>query len=717
MVSILSLLPGEDAYLAGKTHEIAGRFADAYAAYLSCGAEQGPLAQYALLHAAACRAAGGDPAGAVEEYQRLIDAPQAGPWKRMARVKLGFLLAGQGNRTDAAPLFSSALAVDPVPWWLDAYQWRAAEELLASPSTMPQAAAYFREALRRSKTWSYRHDAALRLARSPSRDDKIQALWGMVESAAYNDAKTLLAELCPHDSSSDPAALRWRYLQGRIYLGTGKPIEGLELLETIVQTDPASEWAPKARAWAARHLATVALRSTPKQEEAQAQAVNAFDRLVSEYPAAETTGDALWWWARALVGKDDVETAVEQFLRLVDRCPDHDRADDALISAARLLRDKKQPERAASLCARLTDQFPKSPFVSEAWCLRGSFLGKTDNKKEAAQCFLRATRGPLGDYYAHRAAARIKRSESNAGTDVPGATHNGKALLRTLSHHAPGQRPTTQTVPDDEQFQRLSFFGHHGFEEAEWEAVSLFETTRNKETSIDTPSVCRLLAESGLVVTAERFAQAFEWGQKDAAPLPEYLRVQFPLAYWRLATKNAHDAGLDPFLLLAVSRQESTFRPGLTSRANARGLMQVLPSTAQWLIDVDPGVGIASPPVLEDPHTSLRLGAFYLRRMLSQFDGNLVFALAAYNAGPGNLSKWRKSLPTHDMDGFIEAIPFEETRTYVKRRSGITQPTMRWTARKPTDTDAASDEKSYGLNTIASVGARDLFPALSSAWT
>lgn len=73
---------------------------------------------------------------------------------------------------------------------------------------------------------------------------------------------------------------------------------------------------------------------------------------------------------------------------------------------------------------------------------------------------------------------------------------------------------------------------------------------------------------------------------------------------------------------------------------------------------------------LTDPEVSLWLGAAYLRQMLSRYHGNLVYALAAYNGGPGNVDKWRRRYEGRDLAGFIEAIPFYETRHYVRNVLG-----------------------------------------------
>ena len=129
----------------------------------------------------------------------------------------------------------------------------------------------------------------------------------------------------------------------------------------------------------------------------------------------------------------------------------------------------------------------------------------------------------------------------------------------------------------------------------------------------------------------------------------------------------AAETRLDPYLLLAIARQESTFRPAIGSSAGALGVMQLMPSTAAWMVGVEDGIEAEHAADLTLPSNSLRLGAYYLRRMLDRSGGNVAVALAAYNAGPGNVSKWERERRGQDTETFIENIPFGETRNYVKR--------------------------------------------------
>jgi len=132
----------------------------------------------------------------------------------------------------------------------------------------------------------------------------------------------------------------------------------------------------------------------------------------------------------------------------------------------------------------------------------------------------------------------------------------------------------------------------------------------------------------------------------------------------------AHETGLDPLLILAVGRQESFFRADAVSGAGATGVMQLMPGTAQWLASVEKAITREHVDHLTHPGNSLRLGAYYLMRMVERSNGNLIYALASYNAGPGNVSKWLKSHPNMPPEVFIETLPFRETRHFVKRVLG-----------------------------------------------
>ena len=129
----------------------------------------------------------------------------------------------------------------------------------------------------------------------------------------------------------------------------------------------------------------------------------------------------------------------------------------------------------------------------------------------------------------------------------------------------------------------------------------------------------------------------------------------------------------EPYLVLATIRQESAFEPDAVSRAGARGMMQLMPATARAVArEIGLGVSYRDSRLLADPGLNIRLGRAYLARLIDDFAGSYVLALAAYNAGPARTRAWVRDYgdprdPAVDPIDWIESIPFEETRNYIQR--------------------------------------------------
>ncbi len=143
------------------------------------------------------------------------------------------------------------------------------------------------------------------------------------------------------------------------------------------------------------------------------------------------------------------------------------------------------------------------------------------------------------------------------------------------------------------------------------------------------------------------------------------LQLRFPTVYMDHFSKHASKQNIDPIWALAISRQESALFPWARSSVGARGLMQLMPRTAKHTAKL---IGIRYPGTdsLYDPAVNIRLGTAYLSEMYQKFDGNRVYASAAYNAGPHRVTRWLQQGHSLPLDIWIETIPFDETRNYVQ---------------------------------------------------
>src|SRR5262249_46160353 len=136
--------------------------------------------------------------------------------------------------------------------------------------------------------------------------------------------------------------------------------------------------------------------------------------------------------------------------------------------------------------------------------------------------------------------------------------------------------------------------------------------------------------------------------------------IFFPLAFWPQVTRNTRGTDIDPLLVLALMRQESMFDPGAHSPADARGLMQLLPSTAE---QVAQRTGQLSPNgKLYDPETNVTLGVAHLHELLQSYGGDPIKALAAYNGGEAAVAKWQARFGALGADEFGGGLSYRETR-------------------------------------------------------
>ncbi|WP_230874806.1 transglycosylase SLT domain-containing protein [Methylomonas sp. LL1] len=220
-------------------------------------------------------------------------------------------------------------------------------------------------------------------------------------------------------------------------------------------------------------------------------------------------------------------------------------------------------------------------------------------------------------------------------------------------------RPLDVTGPE---IERLA-------QDSEFEAVGeLLAIGRKPEASRQWWHAIAELDDHQLAVAA-KLAQQWNWPSMAIFTIAKAnqwddMDLRFPLAFISQIQHNANQQNLDPALIFALIRQESAFDEFAGSSAGAVGLMQLMPKTAQqiagefnenWSNDFN----------LLNPDINLRFGSFYFKKVLNQFDGNVVLAAAAYNAGVNRVKQWLPKTQSLPADIWIETIPYKETRGYV----------------------------------------------------
>lgn len=168
--------------------------------------------------------------------------------------------------------------------------------------------------------------------------------------------------------------------------------------------------------------------------------------------------------------------------------------------------------------------------------------------------------------------------------------------------------------------------------------------------------------------TAGELALSWGWYAKstqaaDWSGRYDLIHLRYPNAFGELVSENAKDLRLPEYWIHGVMRQESRFDPMALSHAGAYGLMQIMPATATSTAKKH-RIQYSGTDDLYNPETNISIGSHYLRDLVEEFT-NPIFATAAYNAGPSRVDAWKERFP-YEMTIWIESIPFDETRNYVK---------------------------------------------------
>lgn len=149
------------------------------------------------------------------------------------------------------------------------------------------------------------------------------------------------------------------------------------------------------------------------------------------------------------------------------------------------------------------------------------------------------------------------------------------------------------------------------------------------------------------------------------ATFPNWITVFYPLPHKELVYSMAAQYDVDPFLVFAIIRAESKYQTWAESPVGAKGLMQIMPDTADWIAG-EMNLKDFEVEDLYDPETNIRLGCWYLSDLQEEFNDNIPLTAAAYNAGRGKVKQWLQEGKWKGGTDDIESIPFPETQRYVK---------------------------------------------------
>ena len=388
-------------------------------------------------------------------------------------------------------------------------------------------------------------------------------------------------------------------------------------------------------------------------------ALRLVDQLRIQYPTSPYLEQALLSSGNIYLLRRDLDRAIDSYRELEQRFPKGEHASYAHWKVAWLSLRQGRTDEAKQGFEEQIALYPTSWEVPGALYWRGR-LAEEDHDSALAQAFYQKLAERYRNYY-HGELARQRLGKFKAG---PHPQHY--ALLDRVPPISAFDKIASQELPEDNlRVQKAELLANGALMDlAARELSAAAAETKGNWAEAET---ARLYAEVGRYdIAIETLKRAIpNYFAIDLGSLPRsYWEVLFPKPYWVDLTTYSSRNGLDPYLVASLVRQESAFNPNAVSRANAVGLMQLLPKV---------GKGVAKEEKLRHfnatqlfmPSMNLRLGTRYLRIMVDKF-GSFEYALAAYNAGTDRVEDWLGAGQYRDPEEFVESIPFTETREYVE---------------------------------------------------
>ena len=552
--------------------------------------------------------------GQAAEAVTLLEQDRV-PVRSDVELALGRAYAAAGQSAKAAETFQNIYYTMPGSADADT----AYAELKKLPSVPPPTFIQIKtraDGLMNRKRYAEAADEYRSLVNEASPDVRPVMQLSLVEalhrSGRNHDAKLVLALVSGVGGDVNAHRL---YLLGQVAFATSDNDAFYRTVDELRQAAPTSPWLEQALLSAANlHLV----------HHEYDQALDAFREAQQRFPTGARASYMHWKAAWLVLRQGRNAEAEKAFEEQIALYASGSETPAALYWRARLAEEDNQPIMARAFYQKISDRYRNF-------------------------------------YYAELARQRLKH--------LP-ATADATTTYALLDHVPPidstGKVADSEPPSDELHVQKAELLGNGGL--VDFAVRELQAAAAADGGSWGPAETAQLYDETG------HYDQAIEL-MKHSAPnyfaldipdLPrKYWEALFPKAYWSDLKRSSAANGLDPYLVASLIRQESEFNPNAVSRANAVGLMQLLPKTGK-AVAREVKLKRYTASQLYTPAVNLQLGTRYFRGMVDRFGGSFEYALAAYNAGSDRVEEWLGQGKYRDPQEFVESIPFTETREYVQ---------------------------------------------------
>ena len=383
--------------------------------------------------------------------------------------------------------------------------------------------------------------------------------------------------------------------------------------------------------------------------------------------------EARFWYGKTLARQKANEQAFALFTEMAEKGPKQAFASEALLEAADIRKSEGNYSEAAHLYEQIGKNFPKPSSLSRAnweagWCyyLAGEYpkaitifkaLLKEDGARERSLYWLGRSLENMGDADSRKYFSMLLNEFPSGFYSTWRREHTGIKDTREKV-----TRETNLTPPSlPPEYNKARFLAAMGLmREARFEIAAIRKKNDNRKDEL--LGLARFYQNAGdyqSSILLFRRNVPEKWEKESLA----FWSAGYPLAYSEKVEYYTGVNNLPESLIYALIRAESNFSPAVKSSAGAIGLMQLMPATAKETALENDNFNTFR---LTSPDYNIMLGTRHFRELLDIFDGDEIYSMAAYNAGRSAVRRWQERFKGFKKDEFIESIPYQETRNYVK---------------------------------------------------
>lgn len=487
-----------------------------------------------------------------------------------------------------------------------------------------------------------------------SYDEMLARANAFFESKQFQEASRAYDELLARFSNANHS--------GQVHLRRGVSLLNSRQIDGAVAA--LSAVANNHEAEALFHLAEAHRRNNQAQKAAAT-----VERLVAKHKQSRWAANALYNLAAHLAKEGRDSESSLRFRQLWTSFPDSEYAPEASFSLGWRAYQENRFEEAARLLQRHLSEYrsPESKFVGDAGFWAGKAEERRGNRPRALALYDGVAERYRYGYHGQIAALRAAGIRAAYPGLQPETAKPGSELARIRQNILHFEKVIeTDDGSQSERTSRAEDLELIGLDDQAIKEMNqaLLPAPASPKLNLRLAQIYSRRGETfqATLVLRRAYPDLFSYGDSD---LPrEAWEIFFPISHWNLVKEECRRYAIDPYLVAGLIRQESVFNPTAISRVGARGLMQLMPTTARQVARSQ-GIGQVTAADLYNPVVNIKLGMHYLSQRLGQF-GRIEYAAAAYNAGPGRVQQWLAARGEMDIEEWVENIPFSETRGYVQ---------------------------------------------------